>query len=127
MSALVTETIRNTIPGPALVAELLMRAERAEGVGEYLNEALALLLPACGADFAAVTIAGSGSQSIGLAGIQQTWPAELVAECLDRETTHVAGPWVAVPLSPRDPNGDVLVVHRAAGSNAGAARGGAIP
>ena len=124
MSALVTETSRNTIPGPALVAELLMRAERSEGVGEYLNEALALLLPACGADFAAVTIAGSGSQSIGLAGIQQTWPAELVAECLDRETAHVDGPWVAVPLSPRDPSGEVLVLHRAAGSNAGAARGG---
>ena len=127
MSTLVNETIRNATPGPALAAEMLMRAERLEGVGEYLNEALALLLPACGADFAAVTIAGSGSQSIGQAGIQQPWPAELVAECLDRETTHADGPWIAVPLSPRDPSGDVLVVHRAAGSNPGAARNGCTP
>ncbi len=105
----------------ALPAEVLLRADRAEGAVEYLNEVLPLLLPAYSADFATVTRGGWGNQSIAQAGIQQTWRAELVAECLDREAAQSDGPWIAAPLSPRNPSGDVLLLHRM--TNAGAAGG----
>jgi transcriptional regulator with GAF, ATPase, and Fis domain len=122
------EMTRGGGAGAALPAEVLLRADRAEGVIDYLNEVLPLLLPAYSADFAAVTMGGWGAQSIVQAGIQQTWRAELVAECLDRETTQSDGPWIAAPLSPRDPSGDVLLLHRMPGNNpGGSARTSAIP
>jgi Nif-specific regulatory protein len=102
---------------------MLLRAERAETVVDYLNETLALLLPGLAADFVAVTVAGWAGQSIAQAGIQQAWPAEIVGECLDKESAQVAGLWLAVPLSPRDPSGDVLVLHR----TGGAGKPGAMP
>jgi transcriptional regulator with GAF, ATPase, and Fis domain len=128
MSVTSIEMTRGASAGAALPTEVLLRADRAEGAVEYLNEVLPLLLPAYSADFAAVTMGGWGSQSIAQAGIQQTWRAELVAECLDREAAQSDGQWIGVPLSPRDPSGDVLLLHRMTVSNSsGATRTGAIP
>jgi Nif-specific regulatory protein len=70
------------------------------------------LLPALAADFVAVTAAGWGSRSIAHAGLQQTWPPELAAECLDQESAQTSGAWLAAPLAARELSGEVLVVHR---------------
>jgi transcriptional regulator with GAF, ATPase, and Fis domain len=106
-----------------LAAELMLRAERAETVVGYLNESLPLLLPAMLADFAAVTVAGWENQSVAQAGLYQLWPSQIVAECLDHETTVGDGAWLAAPLSPREAASDILIVHRTAtnGNQNGAA------
>jgi transcriptional regulator with GAF, ATPase, and Fis domain len=129
MNASATENLRNVSAGNMLAVELLLRAERAESVAGYLNETLLLLLPVLSIDFAAVTMAGWNGQSIAQAGLHQTWPPEIVAECLDRETIQASGAWLAAPLSPRDPSGDILLLHRGSrGNQSGAfARSAAMP
>ena len=57
---------------------------------------------------------GQAFRTLAETGIHQTWPTEIVAECLDRESTQSAGAWLAAPLAPREPGGEVLLVHRAA-------------
>ncbi len=96
-----------------LAAELLVRAERARVVTEYLNEALPMLLPVLGADFAAVTRASEGARAIAESGLHHSWPSDVVADCLDREAPQSADPWYGAPLVLREPSGEVLVVHRA--------------
>ncbi|HTQ40649.1 MAG TPA: sigma-54-dependent Fis family transcriptional regulator [Pirellulales bacterium] len=99
----------NTTP---VATELLLRAEQPASATDYLNETLPLLLPALSADLVAVTCAGWGNQCVAQAGLQQAWPTDLVAECLDRESPQVAGPWLAAPLSAREHSGEVLLLHR---------------
>jgi transcriptional regulator with GAF, ATPase, and Fis domain len=124
MSAQATEDLRHALP-PAnnLAAELLLRSERPASVAEYLVETLPLLLPVLGADFAAVTRASEGSRSVAEAGIHQSWPSEVIADCLDLEAAHAVDLWIAAPLVRREPSGEVLIVHRATGafSNVGGA------
>jgi transcriptional regulator with GAF, ATPase, and Fis domain len=121
-TAAIPETLQNQTPATVLATELLLRAERGDSAAEYLNETLPLLLPILSLDFAVVTVAGWNSQYIAQSGIHQLWPAEIVAECLDREAAQVVELWTAIPLSPRDPSGEVLLVHRAANASAAATR-----
>src|SRR5579871_3115581 len=112
MTSISTDSARRAPPLAPLATEILLRAEAPSGVVQYLTETLPLLMPALSADFAAVTAAGWGNQSIAQAGMAQAWPPELVAECLDREAPQTSGPWLAAPLSPREASAEVLVVHR---------------
>lgn len=121
-TAAIPETSQTQTPAAVLATDVLLKAERGDGAAEYLNETLPLLLPVLSLDFAAVTVAGWNGQPIAQSGIHQPWPTEIVAECLDREAAQVAGLWSAVPLSPRDPSGEVLLVHRAANAPAVATR-----
>ncbi|HEY2881572.1 MAG TPA: sigma-54-dependent Fis family transcriptional regulator [Pirellulales bacterium] len=103
---------RKTASLDPLAAELLLRCEKPASVAGYLNEVLPLLLPALTADFAAVTIGGWGTNAIAEAGVRQSWPTEMISECLDREAPQSIGDWNCAPLAPREPNAEVLVVHR---------------
>ena len=106
-------------PASAVAADLLLAAEGAAGATQYLNEIFPALVPALSADFAAVVRPeGQTFRTLAETGIHQSWPAELVSECLDREAPQSSGPWLAAPLAPREPGGEVLLVHR---SNAAAA------
>src|SRR5262249_15556996 len=112
MSVASSELPRKAVQSSALAAELLLRAEKPETVAAYLADALPALLPALAADFAAVTASGFGLRAVAEAGLRQTWPAELVSECLDREEVQISGAWLAAPLAARETSGEVLVMHR---------------
>jgi Nif-specific regulatory protein len=112
MSIVSPELPRKAPPSSALATELLLRAEKPESVIAYLSDVLPALLPALAADFAAVTASGLGLRSVSEAGLRQTWPAELVSECLDREEVQISGAWLAAPLAARETSGEVLIVHR---------------
>jgi Nif-specific regulatory protein len=112
MSIVSPELPRKAVQSSSLATELLLRAEKPESVTAYLADVLPALLPTLAADFAAVTASGFGLRAMAEAGLRQTWPAELVSECLDREEVQISGAWLAAPLAPRDASGEVLVVHR---------------
>jgi len=112
MSVASSELPRKTVQSSALATELLLRAEKPESVSAYLSDVLPTLLPALAADFAAVTASGLGLRAVAEAGLRQTWPADLVSECLDREEMQISGAWLAAPLAARETSGEVLVVHR---------------
>jgi transcriptional regulator with GAF, ATPase, and Fis domain len=116
MPLIPAETSRRTSAASPMEIEVLLRAEQPTTVAQYLNETLPVLLPALSADLAVVTCGGWGSQCLAQAGLHQPWPMELVAECLDRETVQTSGAWLAAPLSPREPTGEVLLVHRGGGN-----------
>ena len=112
MSIVSPELPRKAVQSSSLATELLLRAEKPESVTAYLADVLPALLPTLAADFAAVTASGFGLRAMAEAGLRQTWPAELVSECLDREEVQISGAWLAAPPAPRDASGEVLVVHR---------------
>ncbi len=117
MSGVVTGDLRLTAEqANQLAADLLLRAEHPTKVTDYLAQTLPMLLPVLVADFAAVTHASDGSRAIAEAGIHQAWPSKIISDCLDREALHAAEPWFAAPLAPREPSGEVLILHRAVGS-----------
>jgi transcriptional regulator with GAF, ATPase, and Fis domain len=101
-----------TLFGPL---DFLAPAERSTGTGAYWTETLPLVMQRWSADFVAVTVADQRQRAIASVGAQRTWPVELVADCLDRESPQARGEWLAIPLSPRDPAGEILLLHRAAG------------
>ena len=103
---------RKSVPLNSIAAELLLRCEKPANAAGYLNEVLPLLLPALGADFAAVTLGGWGNNAIAEAGVRQPWPAEMISECLDREAPQSSGDWLCAPLAVREPNAEVLLVLR---------------
>ncbi len=109
-------TTRNSPASTAsdgLAVELLLAAEGPTGTTEYFKETLSALLPALGADFAAVVRPdGPSFRTLAETGIHQTWPTDIVSECLDREAPQSSGAWLAAPLAPREPGGEVLLVHR---------------
>jgi transcriptional regulator with GAF, ATPase, and Fis domain len=90
-------------------------AERAADVGTFLSEVLPALTQRLAADFAAVATADQRQRAIASTGVPRVWSLELVSDCLDREAPQSRGEWLAAPLAPRDPRGEVLMVHRAAG------------
>jgi transcriptional regulator with GAF, ATPase, and Fis domain len=98
----------------SVATDILLRAERPATVAAFLGEVLPMLLPALEGDFAAVTLSGWGSRTVAEAGLRQNLPSEIVAECLDREAAHNFGDWLAAPLAHREPNAEVLLVHRTA-------------
>ena len=110
-----TRSSESSIHATGVAIDLLLSAEKPTGTPEYLKETLSALLPALGADFAAVVRPDNQSfRTLAETGIHQKWPTEIVAECLDRESTQSSGAWWAAPLAPREPGGEVLLVHRAA-------------
>ncbi|MCC7084522.1 MAG: sigma-54-dependent Fis family transcriptional regulator [Pirellulales bacterium] len=101
--------------------DFLSPAERLDNVGGYLSEVLTALLQRLSADFAAIATADQRQRAVALVGVPRAWPLELLAECLDREAPQMHGNWLAAPLAPRDPTGEILVLHRTAGWNGGRA------
>ena len=108
------ENPRRTSSADSVATDILLRAERPATVAAFLGEVLPMLLPALEGDFAAVTLSGWGSRTVAEAGLRQNLPSEIVAEVLDREAAHNFGDWLAAPLAHREPNAEVLVVHRTA-------------
>jgi len=117
MSVASSELPRKAAQSSALATELLLRAEKPESVSAYLSDVLPTLLPALAADFAAVTASGLGLRAVAEAGLRQTWPAELVSECLDREEMQISGAWLAAPLQ-RERRAEKFLSFIASGSPA---------
>ncbi|MHC4178169.1 MAG: hypothetical protein ACYSWU_11720, partial [Planctomycetota bacterium] len=105
---------------PALVpvaTELFDRASRANDPDAYLAAALPAIAKAAGADYVALAVAAAGKWAVSAeAGSPQHLPVDLLAEVLDRESAGIEGGWAAAPLAPRDPPGEVLVLHGADGA-----------
>ncbi len=124
------ESPRPTTIGDNLAVDFLIAAEKPTNTGSYLKEVLSALLPALKADFVAVVQIDAAAKSprlLAQSGIQQTWPPEIIADCLDRESAHSLGSWIAAPLSPREAEGEVLLVHLTANAHASTERTAAIP
>src|SRR5262249_46761295 len=107
MSIVSPDLPRKAVQSSSLATELLLRAEKPESVAAYLADVLPALLPALAADYSAVTASGLGLRAVAEAGLRQTWPGELVSECLDREEVQISGAWLAAPLAPRETSGEV--------------------
>ena len=75
-----------------------------------------MLLPALEGDFAVVTLSGWGSPRLPKQASNRTWPAEIVAECLDREAAHDFGDLAGgATVAPRTQRGSSAgASHRAA-------------
>jgi transcriptional regulator with GAF, ATPase, and Fis domain len=95
--------------------DFLLSAEKSGTFTAYLGDCLPVVMRQLSGDFAAITLASQRQRAVASAGVPRAWPLELVADCLDRESPLARGEWLAVPLSPRDPSGEILLVHRASG------------
>ena len=101
-----------------LARDLLICAEKPASIGEYLSEVLPSLLSPLAADFVAVAAVGQDPLgTIAEAGLHQSWPPDLVADCRDREEPLSQDAWIAAPLAARESSGEVLLVHRAGDSS----------
>jgi transcriptional regulator with GAF, ATPase, and Fis domain len=105
---------------PALVplaTELLFRANHADDPGAYLAGVVHAVARAAQADYAALAVTSAGRWSVSAEfGSPHPLPVDLLADVLDRESAGTRAGWGAAPLSPRDPAGEVLVVHSPEGN-----------
>jgi len=91
---------------------LLWQGTRADDPAKYLHAVLPAISAAAGADYAALATAAAGHWRLDAeAGLQQSLPADLLAEVLDRETALTKSDWAAAALALRKSPGKVLLVH----------------
>jgi transcriptional regulator with GAF, ATPase, and Fis domain len=95
-----------------LSAGVLSLSQSPLGPSDFLRESLTLLLRLTSGDFAAVVLLEPPSARVlSEVGARQTWPPEIVAECLDRDEAVEQSGWLAMPLAPRGQSGEVLLAH----------------
>jgi transcriptional regulator with GAF, ATPase, and Fis domain len=114
-----------------LRADLLGRAAGAESPQDFARWAVAAIAAATAVDYAALATATAGRwvtaaecrarESAGALPAHSgpaarspataSLPVELLANVLDSETARADAGWVAAPLAPRSPEGEVLVLH----------------
>jgi transcriptional regulator with GAF, ATPase, and Fis domain len=104
----------------ALRADLLEQAAQAETPEDFGRWAMSAIAAAVGADYAALAAVAAGQWVIvsewgtrrpkGRDGLGPL-PVGLLGKVLDSERVRTEAGWVAAPLSPRTPEGEVLAVH----------------
>jgi len=110
---------------PALIpvaTELLSGASRADEPSGYLAGGLHAVAKAARADYAALAVAAGGRWTVAAeSGTPRPLPVDLLAEILDRESAGAQAGWAAAPLAPRDPSGELLLLHTPEGAGSAAA------
>ncbi len=100
---------------PALLTtavELFAMAAECKEPGELLSGILSVLPTGIKADYVVLAAAVSGRWSVRReSGKAHGLPADLLAEALDRERAVKGSGWIAVPLTPRQEEGEALVFH----------------
>jgi Nif-specific regulatory protein len=96
----------------ARAAAELARLAKGDNEGQFLSQAVAVVLRAVGGDQLALASATSGRwNTLAAAGSSAPLPVDLLAEALDSEMSVSASDWVAVPLPASRERGEILAVH----------------
>jgi len=98
----------------ATALELLWQALRCNTPEPYLSSALQVLSEALGASYVGLLSAMAGHWTkIQELGPGPGAPVELLGDALDRESRQVRGPWLVIPLAPREVPTEVLALRSA--------------
>lgn len=96
----------------AVAAELFRLASECEESGDLLRAISPALGQIVEADYIALVAAGGGRWIASAeSGKSKPLPTDLLADALDRECVAASGDWLALPLTPRAEDSEVLAFH----------------